>query len=175
MPSRVSRCMLALLVFCCVHTANATKSIRTIEEFEQLKEKSCPMVVKFFTPWCQACTMIAGTFEKIANNPQFSHINFVTVNADNAVDLTNEQKIKEVPTFLFIADGKIKSRVVGVEKPDTFEEFFTKRIIKKLPARKKTHRESLLEKTTDFFYKTTDWMWNISKKMFSAITSFLGF
>ena len=174
MLKKLTSCALAALTVCSIHTICTVKNIRTIEQFEQLKKKGCPSVVNFFTPWCQACKMIGKAFHNVANDSRFSHINFITVNADNAIELTNEKKIKEVPTFLFIADGKIKSRIVGVEKPDDFEEFLTKKIIKKLPVKKRIRYEGIKNKITNFFNTAFSWAWSISKKSMYATKKLLG-
>jgi len=167
--------LFAALTVCSTHRLCAkTQSIKTIAEFEELKQGSCPMVVKFFTPWCQACTMTASDFLKVSDDPRFSHIKFVTVNADHAVELSDEKKIREVPTFLFIVDGKIKSRTVGVKNPETFQEFLIERIERKLPARKKVGYEGAWENVTGFFDSIVGWIWDVTSKTVSTTKGFFG-
>jgi len=172
---KISILFLATLAICCAHTIRAkVESIKTISEFEELKEKGCPMVVKFFTPWCQACNMVASSFHKVSDDPHFSHIKFVTVNADHAVELADKKNIKEVPTFLFIANNKVKSRTVGIKNPEKFEEFLIERINRKLPAKKKDHIEGVWDNIMGTFNKISSWTWDLSSRMFSAIKGLFG-
>jgi len=127
------------------------------------------MVIQFYAPWCEACTMIGRQYRKVAKDRQYSHISFATVNVDQAVELTEAKKVESVPTFLFVADGKVKARVVGVKNPDTFAEFLRKKIDKKMPAQTKSRYGKAVDSTKGFLRKSVDWIWNTSKNMMNNI------
>jgi len=172
---RVSRSLLMLLTLCSPHTIHTITSIKTVEHFEDLREKGTPMVVKFFAPWCEACNMVASQYRKVSKDHLFSHITFATVNADQAGQLTDEKKVKSVPTFLFIADGKVKARVVGIKDPNTFETFLKQKIRAKLPARSPSRYRGAWGATTKYLKITADWLWAISFGFLGKIKGLFGF
>ena len=76
--------------------------------------------------------------------------------------------------FYIVADGKVKSKTVGVKNPETFQEFMIKRIERKLPTKKKTRYENIWDKITGTFKRTFGWIWDISSKTISTTKGFFG-
>ena len=172
---RVTRSLFLFLALCYTHTSNAVISIKTVEEFERLKKEGTPMVVQFFAPWCEACKMIGGQYRQVAKDHLFAHITFATVNTDQAIELSETKKVESVPTFFLIADGKIKSRIVGIQDPDNFGAFLCERIQKKLPAPCKSRYKQTWDSTKGFFRNSIEWMWNSSKKLLNKVKGLFGF
>lgn len=79
-----------------------------------------PVVVKFETDWCGACTTMAPIFEKSADE-FIDQMKFTQVDADKQKELAQKYEIKGVPTFIFFKDGKIIEKIEGGMNEDDFK------------------------------------------------------
>ena len=69
-------------------------------------------VVDFFATWCGPCKMLAPVLEQAAEaNPD---VNFYKVDIDEEIGLAQKFQVMSVPTLVFVKDGKIIDKTVGV-------------------------------------------------------------
>lgn len=76
-----------------------------------LKDAEGLVVVDFYADWCGPCKRIAPQLEKLASEK--TSVEFYKVNVDVNTDVTSEQEISAMPTFLFFKDQKRVHEVVG--------------------------------------------------------------
>jgi len=82
--------------------------------FEKVVLKSqLPVVVDFWAPWCGPCKMVAPVLDKIAKE-QAGKLLVAKVNTDENAEWAMKYGVQGIPTMLFIANGKVIHRQVGV-------------------------------------------------------------
>ena len=64
----------------------------------------CPILVKFFAPWCAPCRALAADFADLAEQ-YADRVLFAEVNVDEEPELAERFKIRSVPTVLMFRGG----------------------------------------------------------------------
>lgn len=80
---------------------------------EKVLQSPVPVVVDFWAPWCMPCRMIAPVLEKLAVEHAGKMI-VAKVNTDENPYWATQYGVQGIPTLLFIKDGKVVDRQVGV-------------------------------------------------------------
>ncbi|MES1910169.1 MAG: hypothetical protein MHM6MM_002816 [Cercozoa sp. M6MM] len=81
------------------------------EEFEQ-KTASGLVVVDFFATWCGPCKRVAPALKRFAAEYE-GRVSFLKVDVDEMPEVTEENEITAMPTFVFFKDGSEVARVMG--------------------------------------------------------------
>jgi len=140
------------------------ENVWDIDQYNELIKKDCPVVVKFFADWCGACQVTTTQFGNISRNPDFSHITFASVNVDKNSEISDKEDVRSVPTFLLYNKGRKRGRIVGVEDPEKFEEYMTKKIKSKLPKKQiLPETETFWNKAKDLFDRTINRLWSFTE------------
>lgn len=69
-------------------------------------------VIDFWAEWCGPCKMLAPLLDKIAN--KYTTVKFFSVDVEKTLHITEEFKIKSIPTLLFIKDGIEVDNMMGL-------------------------------------------------------------
>ncbi len=77
-------------------------------------------VVDFYGETCGPCKILAPILEKIESELPF--INVIKVNTTAYPEYSKEYEITAVPTILFVNDGEIKERQLGVMSESQLKE-----------------------------------------------------
>jgi thioredoxin 1 len=89
------------------------------------KEEKMIEVIKFGADWCGPCKMFAPILEKIKqnydSNPE-SNIDIKSIDIDVDPELASQYNIRSVPTTVFIKEGNVVLKKVGVINADQFDE-----------------------------------------------------
>jgi len=86
----------------------------TDSTFEKsILKSSTPVIVDFWAPWCNPCKMVAPILDKLAKEYE-NRIIVAKVNTDENPEWAGRYGVQGIPTMLFVADGKIIYRQVGV-------------------------------------------------------------
>ncbi len=86
----------------------------TDAEFEnKVLQSATPVVVDFWAPWCGPCKMIAPVLEKLAGE-YGDQVVIAKVNTDENPAWAMKYGIQGIPTLLFVAQGQVQDRLVGV-------------------------------------------------------------
>jgi thioredoxin len=76
-------------------------------------QSTLPVIVDFWAPWCGPCRMVAPTLDKIAKE-QDGKLIVAKVNTDENNQWAMKYGVQGIPTMLFIANGKVVHKQVGV-------------------------------------------------------------
>ncbi|KAJ3023261.1 UNVERIFIED_CONTAM: Glutaredoxin 3 [Siphonaria sp. JEL0065] len=91
-------------------------AINSDDQFRKLTNaKNSISVANFFATWAEECTHMNDVFNELSN--KFPKLQFLSVEAEEFPDTSEELEIAAVPTFLFIKDGKILERLEGANPP----------------------------------------------------------
>jgi len=96
------------------HLKNYTMALEiTDKNFKELVVSSDkPAMLDFWAPWCGPCRMIAPFVEEIAKEFEDKAV-IGKVDVDNNPDIAGTYGIRNIPTVLFIKDGKVVDKQVG--------------------------------------------------------------
>jgi thioredoxin 1 len=82
--------------------------------FQQLViESDKPVMLDFWAPWCGPCRMIAPHVEQMASEYEGKAV-IGKVNVDNSPEVAGMFGIRNIPTVLFIKNGKMADKQVGL-------------------------------------------------------------
>ncbi len=94
----------------------------TDSEFEErVLQSEMPVVVDFWAPWCMPCRMVAPTLEDLAAEYDGRAL-IAKVNTDENTRWAIEYGVQGIPTLLFVKDGQVTDRIVGVVPTDQIRQ-----------------------------------------------------
>ena len=86
----------------------------------EIEESAKPVVIDVFATWCGPCQHMAPYFEELAQ--QYGHLyTFAKLNVDEARDIAIEYGVQNVPTFLFLKQGKVIDSAMGYMPKEDLE------------------------------------------------------
>ena len=93
----------------------------TNENYESYKNGNLPLVIDFWATWCGPCRMVAPIIEELAN--EYDGKGTVgKCDVEEADDIAAEFGIRNIPTIVFMKDGKILDKIVGAASKSKIEE-----------------------------------------------------
>ena len=85
----------------------------TNENFEELKNGELPLVVDFWATWCGPCRMISPIISQLAEEYD-GKIVVGKCDVEEDEDLPARFGVRNIPTVVFLKDGKEVDRSVGL-------------------------------------------------------------
>jgi thioredoxin 1 len=86
----------------------------TLGNLPEILRGGKPVAVDFWASWCKPCHVMAPVLTDMANEFD-GRVVFAKVDVSNNRDLSEQFKIKTIPTLVFFKRGKEWDRVSGVK------------------------------------------------------------
>ena len=74
-----------------------------------------PFVIDFYADWCQPCKSLSPVLEKVSDE---YNITVGKCNIENNDDLIDKYEVRNIPTLIFVKDGKVIDKMTGYKSPD---------------------------------------------------------
>jgi thioredoxin 1 len=87
-------------------------------------QSSIPVIVDFWAPWCSPCRMVAPVLDKLAREYE-GRLLIAKMNVDENSDWAARYGIQNIPTMLFVMDGKIVHKQIGALQEGMLREVVT--------------------------------------------------
>lgn len=76
--------------------------------------------------WCASCRKFEPIFSEVAKEEQSSKMKFKVLDVEKNVEFTEKYVVRNVPTTLFIENGKEYERISGTMTKQQFKEVVRK-------------------------------------------------
>lgn len=93
----------------------------TDANFKAEVESGKPVVVDFWAEWCGPCRMITPIIEELAAEYEGKAL-IGKMNVDENSETPGEFSVRNIPTILFIKDGKVVDKHVGAATKAVLKE-----------------------------------------------------
>jgi thioredoxin 1 len=95
--------------------------IKTLAELTQELVCEHPVFVKMHASWCGPCKSLQPTIDEL-NLEYTNRVKFLSVNIDDAHEITHQFGIRSVPTVLLFKDGQVVDVVVGAQSKSKYQQ-----------------------------------------------------
>jgi thioredoxin 1 len=85
----------------------------TDANYQRILSGTTPIVIDFWAVWCGPCRVIAPIMEELATEYE-EKVLICKCNVDTNNTLATNYGIRSIPTLLFIKDGKVVDKQIGV-------------------------------------------------------------
>lgn len=93
----------------------------TDANYQDLAAQGKLMVLDFWATWCGPCKRLAPAIEALATQFEGQAI-IGKVDIEESEDLATHFGIRNIPTVLFIKDGEVVDKLVGLNAKGAYEE-----------------------------------------------------
>lgn len=94
--------------------------IKTVEEFENIKNNGKVSVIKFGAEWCRPCGTMHSILESLSK--KFDNVVFAEVDVEEATDLAEMFAIRNIPVTIIFKDGELVDMSVGLQSETDMEK-----------------------------------------------------
>jgi thioredoxin 1 len=92
----------------------------TDENIKGIISSGKPVVIDFWAEWCGPCRMVGPSIEELSKE-YAGKVEIGKLNVDDNVETPSEYGIRNIPTILFIKDGKIVDKQIGAAPKSVLE------------------------------------------------------
>ncbi|MEO9966655.1 MAG: thioredoxin [Reichenbachiella sp.] len=93
-----------------------------------IKQSESPVLVDFYTNWCQPCHHMTPVIDEIAHE-MAGKIEVLKVDVDRNMTLATEYKVRSIPTFILFYKGAILWQQSGIIARHVMEAEIRKSLI----------------------------------------------
>ena len=79
------------------------------------------VVIDFWATWCGPCIKLGPVVEELAEKYADRGVVVGKLNIDEDSEIVAENRVRNIPTVLFLKDGEVKARSVGLVKLSDLE------------------------------------------------------
>ncbi|CEP22664.1 TRX1 [Cyberlindnera jadinii] len=87
------------------------KEVENLQKFRELIDSPKLTITDFYATWCGPCKAISPVLEKF--NQEYTDVQFLKVDVDQAQDIAMEYGITAMPTFVLFKDNDALGKIVG--------------------------------------------------------------
>ncbi|PQL91036.1 thioredoxin [Apibacter adventoris] len=88
---------------------------------EEVLSSNTPVLVDFWAEWCGPCRSLSPIVEELSEEFK-GKIKVVKLDIDSNQEIPVEYGIRNIPTLLFIKNGEVVDKVVGVQPKEKLVE-----------------------------------------------------
>lgn len=92
----------------------------TDENIKGIISSGKPVVIDFWAEWCGPCRMVGPSIEELSKEYE-GRVEIGKLNVDDNVETPSEYGIRNIPTILFIKDGKVVDKQIGAAPKSVLE------------------------------------------------------
>lgn len=96
---------------------NETAILPAEQTKEQILTSDRPTLVDFYAPWCGPCR-VQHSILKYFMADHGDDINLVKINIEGNDELADYFNVRSVPTILYVRDGEIITRKIGLQSEE---------------------------------------------------------
>lgn len=85
----------------------------TNTNLNEIAASSKVVLIDFWATWCGPCRILSPTVDEIAAEYE-GRVTVAKCNVDDAQDVAMQYRIRTIPTLIFLKDGEVADRTVGV-------------------------------------------------------------
>ncbi|CAL1537668.1 unnamed protein product [Lymnaea stagnalis] len=96
-------------------SSNTVELIKDVDRFNKILGDAGGhlVVVHFAASWAEQCQQMGEVINELSKDPKFSHVTFLTVDAESLAEVSYKYEIVAAPTFIFLKSGKQIDRLDG--------------------------------------------------------------
>lgn len=93
----------------------------TDNNFQEVLASGQTILIDFWATWCGPCRVLSPTVDEVAEEFEGKAI-VAKCNVDDAEDVAGQFGIRNIPTLIFIKNGEVAARMVGLVSKEEIEE-----------------------------------------------------
>ncbi len=97
------------------------ETILTEENYDSIISSGKPLLIDFYADWCGPCRQISPYISELAEKYSGRAV-IARCNVDDCPGIAARYGVRNIPTVLFIKDGKQADKNVGAAPKSLFEE-----------------------------------------------------
>ncbi|PAN32446.2 hypothetical protein PAHAL_5G487100 [Panicum hallii] len=86
------------------------------QKMEEANKDGKMVVANFSTSWCGPCRDISSVYAEMSQT--YPQLMFLTIDADDLMELSDSWDIRAIPTFFFLTNGQQVDKLVGANKAE---------------------------------------------------------
>lgn len=91
------------------------------ENFDQISKTELPLVIDCGATWCGPCQHLAPIIDELAADYEGKAV-ICKADVEESPDLAARYRVRSVPTVLFIKDGVVRDKSVGLVAKETLAD-----------------------------------------------------
>ncbi len=99
------------------------EKVITSTNFQEFLQEPGLLVIDFWATWCGPCRMLSPIVDELAAEYE-GRVTVAKCNVDDCEDIAAQFGIRNIPTIIFVKDGAVVDRTVGVLPKQELEAKF---------------------------------------------------